>query len=332
MERGLDMEVPTLLAEEGEEKDQESTQGENTLSHSIIPPRPQAPFEHTDTMSAEHILNPTTFEEARRRIDQLYLSPPSTPPQPGLALIINHGFAALTTPQPLNHTTLSKLSDAWQQGLRPLLKRSEIPPEPTRYRGVKKHPFRTQWREAEAVEFNNLILQKTFERVPIEFAITPLLPLMWVYAYKWTVGATVERFKARLVVRGDQMTWGNRNNYAATLATKSFRLVLAIIAYFDLETIQLDAVAAFLNCYLEEAIYARFPPGKDEPGFCLRLRRALYGLPQAPRLWLRTLLRALIELGGRALPEEPYIDTTKHLIIFFFVDDITIAFRKEHRE
>ena len=112
----------------------------------------------------------------------------------------------------------------------------------------------------------------------IEEARGRILDLMWVFDYKFNEAGYLDRFKARLVVRGDQMWWGHGETYAATLASKSFRILLAIIAYFNLEADQMDVVSAFLNSPLQEKVFVRHPPGFYRYGRCLLLLRALYGL------------------------------------------------------
>ena len=55
---------------------------------------------------------------------------------------------------------------------------------------------------------------------------------------------------------------------------------MAITAKFNLETIQIDAVNAFIHCDLDKVIYIKLPlrfnNGKKDK--VLRLRKALYGL------------------------------------------------------
>jgi hypothetical protein len=61
-----------------------------------------------------------------------------------------------------------------------------------------------------------------------------ILPLMWVFTYKFNEDGYLYKFKARLVVRGDlQQDYGD--TYAATLAAKIFRCLIALAAAFDLE-------------------------------------------------------------------------------------------------
>jgi hypothetical protein len=59
------------------------------------------------------------------------------------------------------------------------------------------------------------------------------LPLKWVFSYKFDEDSYLYKFKARLVVRGDlQHEYGDI--YAATLAARVFRLLIAIAAAFSL--------------------------------------------------------------------------------------------------
>ncbi len=46
---------------------------------------------------------------------------------------------------------------------------------------------------------------------------------------------------------------------------------MAIIVKFNLETIQMDAVNAFIYCDLDEVVYMKMPPGYMKQGKVLRL-------------------------------------------------------------
>jgi hypothetical protein len=52
------------------------------------------------------------------------------------------------------------------------------------------------------------------------------------------------------VARGD-LQYTVEDTYAATLAAQTFRAVMAIVAAFDLETQQYDAINAFANVVLK---------------------------------------------------------------------------------
>jgi len=63
------------------------------------------------------------------------------------------------------------------------------------------------------------------------------------------------KYKAQVCVRGDLQYYLLKNTYAAIFAAKVFRTLMAILAVFNLETIQLDAVNTFLNSKLDKEVY-----------------------------------------------------------------------------
>jgi hypothetical protein len=74
-----------------------------------------------------------------------------------------------------------------------------------------------------------------------------ILDCMWVYTYKLHKHHRFQKCKARLVVRGDQQRHlTTQDTYAATLAGRSFRLLMSIAARFDLELTQYDVTNAFV--------------------------------------------------------------------------------------
>ena len=160
-----------------------------------------------------------------------------------------------------------------------------------------------------------------------------ILDSMWVYVYKLNKTGHLVKCKARLVVRGDQQQKTlAEENHAATLAARSFRKVLATAARFDLKLKQFDAVNVFVNAGIDKDVFMQMPQGYRKPGTVLKLKRALYGLRQSPLLWQRALASTLENLGFRAVPQEPCIVTNKGIIIFFYVDDIVLAYRKRDRK
>ena len=66
---------------------------------------------------------------------------------------------------------------------------------------------------------------------------------------------------------------------ATTLASTTFRTLIAITAKFNLKTTQIDTVNAFVYCNLDEVVYIKPLLGfKEKIDKVLRLRKALYGL------------------------------------------------------
>lgn len=115
----------------------------------------------------------------------------------------------------------------------------------------------------------------------------------WIFKKKDGIpGVEKERYKARLVAQGFSQTPGIDFNevFPPVVKHSSIRLMLAMVAKYDLELEQLDVKTAFLHGKLEETIYMRQPEGYaekwNEGNVCL-LQKSLYGLKQSPRQWYK---------------------------------------------
>ena len=106
---------------------------------------------------------------------------------------------------------------------------------------------------------------------------------MWVYANKFDEDGFLTNFKAKLIARGD-LYQTEEETYAATLAAQTFKAIAALIAAFDLETRQYDAVIAFVNAKFKKPILVQCPASFTKPGFYLLALRALYGFTFSPLL------------------------------------------------
>jgi len=208
--------------------------------------------------------------------------------------------------------------------------RENLPPEPKSWKEMMNHPMSAHFRAATHKEIRTLIAKHTWDEVarPIK-GKTNILPTTWRFTYKPDPDGYITKFKARLCARGDLQLGVNKQDVAAiTGAYKTFRMLMALVAAFDLNVIQLDAVNAFINADLDEDIYISCPDGYKEAGrdICLKLRKALYGLRKSPKLWFNEFSTALQKLGLTPVPDEPclFIHPTKLIIVFFYVDDILL--------
>uniref|UniRef100_R7W628 Retrovirus-related Pol polyprotein from transposon TNT 1-94 n=1 Tax=Aegilops tauschii TaxID=37682 RepID=R7W628_AEGTA len=94
----------------------------------------------------------------------------------------------------------------------------------------------------------------------------------------------------------------------------------------------MDVKFAFLNGDLLEEVYVQRPPGSavaGQEGKVLRLRKALYGLRQAPRAWNAKLDESLCALGFERCPSEHAVyrrgSRASLLIVGVYVDDLVIT-------
>ena len=159
--------------------------------------------------------------------------------------------------------------------------RDSMPSEPKHWREMFRHPFAKDFMTAAVKEAGDLSKREIYELV--NEGKQKRIPLTWVFKYKFDIDGFITKFKARLCVRGDLQTI-SEETYAATLAARTFRFLMAITAVFDMDIHQYDAVLAFLNNDLDEEIHCELSNEFKIPGKLWRLRKALYGLKQTPIL------------------------------------------------
>ena len=100
----------------------------------------------------------------------------------------------------------------------------------------------------------------------------------------------IERYKARLVAKGFTQEDGidYKETFSPVSKKDSLRIIMALVAHYDLELHQMDVKIAFLNGNLEEEIYMDQPEGfsvKGKEHMVCKLKKSIYGLKQASRQW-----------------------------------------------
>ncbi|KAJ6041359.1 hypothetical protein N7460_006749 [Penicillium canescens] len=214
--------------------------------------------------------------------------------------------------------------------------REDLPPEPKTWSEMLRHPHRDGFIHAASVEVKGLESKSTFREVdkPNDKGLQ-ILPLTWVFTYKFDSDGYLVKYKARICVRGDLQKLSTEEKYSATLAVRTARAIFAFAANFDLDIRQYDAVNAFLNSKLEddEEVYVELPPGMFPKGRrCWKLQRALYGLRKSPRMWQREASRVLTALGFKVVQEDLCMFVRNSIIVVFYVDDILIVSPRDARE
>ena len=211
--------------------------------------------------------------------------------------------------------------------------RDDLPPPPRHWKELQHHTHGKQFTAAASTEFNNCWNKGTFARPDITVSyVDDAVPLMWVFSYKFDENGYLLKYKARLVVRGDlQEQYGD--TYAATLAARLLRALMALACAFNLKAMQYDVPNAFLNALLDRLLYVRTPDGfQKKYGQTLQLLRALYGLKEAPRLWAIHFQESLQKLGLHPVQGFPCLWMNDRVILFFYVDDIIILYHPDFQE
>ena len=119
----------------------------------------------------------------------------------------------------------------------------------------------------------------------------------WVFKHK-----SDGRYRARLVAKGFTQVFGidYDETFSPVARYESIRALLALAAQEGWEIHTMDAISAFLNGDLDEEIYMEQPEGfkvPDQEHKVCRLRKAIYGLKQASRVWNLAFHALLVETG-----------------------------------
>ena len=117
-----------------------------------------------------------------------------------------------------------------------------------------------------------------------------LVSYKWVFKTKRDAKGNIKRFKARLMAKGFTQKEGidYKDTFSPVSKKDSLRIIMALVAHFDLELHQMDVKTAFLNGNLDEDIYMEQPEGFTKKGnehLVCKLKKSIYGLKQASRQW-----------------------------------------------
>ncbi|KAJ9559825.1 hypothetical protein OSB04_004985 [Centaurea solstitialis] len=189
-----------------------------------------------------------------------------------------------------------------------------------------------QWKEAIKSEMDSILQNHTWELVDLPAGCKPL-GHRWIFKRKMKADGTIDKYKARLVIKGYNQREGLDyfDTYSPVTRLTSIRLVLAIASLRNLEVHQMDVKTAFLNGDLEEEIYMEQPEGYVAPGqerkVC-KLVKSLYGLKQAPKQWHQKFDHVMLECGFKINECDKcvYVKDTEvgYVILCLYVDDMLI--------
>jgi hypothetical protein len=154
-----------------------------------------------------------------------------------------------------------------------------IDAEPSTYEHAAQHGV---WQEAMMEEYASIMKNDVWEVVPRPDG-KKVVGSKWIYKVKHATDGSVDKYKARFVVKGFSHREGvdYEETFASVARYSSIRAVILLATKKGWGIHQMDVKTAFLNEVVEEEVYVeqpeRFEVGNRRTHVC-RLRRALYGL------------------------------------------------------
>ena len=186
------------------------------------------------------------------------------------------------------------------------------------------------WLLAMLEELNQLKRNEVWDLVP-RTNTQQVIETKWVFRNKIDETGFITKNKACLVAKGYSQEEGidYDDTYSPIARLEATRLLLVFVSLMDFKLFQIDVKSAFFNGYIKEEVYVSQPPrfiDYDFPNHVYKLKKALYGLNQAPRSWYKRLSNFLLEQKferGKVVTTF-FIKKTKKdiLLVQIYVDDI----------
>ena len=196
-----------------------------------------------------------------------------------------------------------------------------------------------EWMEAFNIEVENLESMGTF--VPVRRKDLPpgtrVLGHKIVFKTKYDENGLELKKKCRIVAKGFMENTDGQQTFAPVSNYSTIRTVLSLAASLDLELYQCDIKSAYLMASLpaDRETFMEIPEGiqnKDDEGYELvwQLKKSLYGLASAGRLWSDKLCKFMEKQGFKRSHNDPalYIRGKAGKGLFMittWVDDLILA-------
>lgn len=197
-------------------------------------------------------------------------------------------------------------------------------------------PERHIWLDAIEEEFQTLIAAGTWVSPDTPPPPGKVIPSNVVLKLKRDENGLPARFKGRVVALGNMQSdqLGLVELYAPVTCIETVRIIFSIAGNREWKIHQIDVVGAFLYALLSETdeIWIKLPniDGVESAnGQIVRLRKSLYGLRQAPKLWYKWLSAFMAEKGFHPSKVNDclFVKNTAsgNVYVLVYVDDMLIT-------
>jgi hypothetical protein len=202
--------------------------------------------------------------------------------------------------------------------------------DPTSFEEAIRSEYCSKWVDAIKDEIKSMSTNEVWDLEEISKG-DKTVGCKWVYKTKYDSQGNIDKFKARLVTKGYTQREGIDYNetFSPVSCKDSFRIIMALVAHYDLELHQMDVNTAFLNRDLDKTVYMARPKGFVMEGIeklgC-HLKKSIYGLKQASRQWYLKFDKTIKEFGFKENVEDNCVyakfKNGKYIFLILYVDDI----------
>jgi hypothetical protein len=182
--------------------------------------------------------------------------------------------------------------------------------------------------KAMEIEIETLIKMNAFVVVDKESWMN-VVSSVWAFKRKRYPDGSLRKLKARICARGFEQIEGVDyfETFAPVVQWMTVRLVLIMTILLNLENKQIDYTAAFLQAPLDHDVYVEMPKLFCVNGKVWKLKRAIYGLKDAPRAYFLHTKNKLEDLGFRQSDADPCLFISPTVICLIYVDDALFVYK-----
>jgi hypothetical protein len=156
-----------------------------------------------------------------------------------------------------------------------------------------------------------------------------IVPSVWAFKRKQYPDGSIRKLKARICARGFEQIEGVDyfETFAPVVQWMTVILILIMTILLNLENKQIDYTGAFLQVPLDHDVYANMPKLFQVEGKVWLLKRAIYGLKDAPRAYFMHMKNKLEELNFRQLDADPCLFISPTIICLIYVNDALFVYK-----
>ena len=232
---------------------------------------------------------------------------------------------------------------------KPFFTAEDFIPEPSNEYALIKMPegkIKHEWIQKTILEVRGLIKENTFSLDHLPEENERVTPTKVTYKAKINSDGSLNKCKARLVVRGDLQAEIPGDQWSPTASFRLLRRFIAEAARTGKSIKQLDFISAFVQAVVKERIFVKFPgclkkyfPEELEKYFDrpLKLNKGLYGTTHSAKWWWEELHEWLESQGYECAQSERCLyvkrwPNNRWIKIINYIDDMLYIGDSEETE